>query len=273
MRRREESRPTRGPARSAAVALSCCLALAGVAARAGGQPPAAPATGGDGELTASRVVERYLAARGGAERWAKLRSLTLRGTYAAFSQRSPFTLLRQRGDLYRLDFTLLGGPAVRARDTGGPWWRHPLIQPEAGRLDEGPYVDLLERESRFGLLLLDHREKGVEVELLGPGEVEGQPTVDLRVTLPGGAEETWHLDAGTYLEVAVDSRVPDYTQSAEPMDQRAFFADFREVEGLVIPFQVDWEFGARLEAMTVEEVEVNPELDPGRFSPPPASPG
>ena len=53
------------------------------------------------------------------------------------------------------------------------------------------------------------------------------------------------------------------------MRRRTFFDDFREVEGLVLPFQVDHEFGARLEAMTVERVRVNPELDDAEFAGPP----
>lgn len=236
--------------------------------------PAAPAVAGapaeEAGASAARVVERYLAARGGAERWRALRALEIRGTYAAFSQRSPFTLLRKRGDLYRLDFALLGEPAVRARDAEGPWWRHTLLQPEAARVTEGPYRAQLERESHFEPLLLDADAKGVGVRSLGAGEVEGQPTVGLAVLLPGGARETWHLDAETFLEVAVDSELVDFTQAMEPIAQRTFFSDFRPVGGLVLPFRVESEFGARLEVMAVEEVVVDPDLDDARFGPPPA---
>lgn len=45
------------------------------------------------------------------------------------------------------------------------------------------------------------------------------------------------------------------------MTQRAFYGDFREIDGLVIPFRVDLEFGARLEEMRVEEVRVDGAVD------------
>lgn len=236
------------------IAILCCLP--------------SPSTAAD-ESGAEPVIARYLAARGGAERWRRLQALELSGTYAAFSKRSEFTLLRQRGDLFRLDFKLLDVPAVRARDPQGPWMLHVLLQPQAGRVTEEPYKSQLERESLFPLLLLDHREKGVAVELLGEGEVDGRRTVDLEVTLPGGARETWHLDAETFLEVAIDSQIFDHTQSAEPLRQRIFFDDFREVDGLVLPFVVECEFGARLESMTVERAVIDPDLAPSRFAPPP----
>lgn len=230
--------------------------------------PRAAAQGNSAARTAAQVVESYLAARGGAERWRRARSLELRGIYAAFSDHEPFKLVRSREHLYRLDFTILGAPAVRARDARGPWWRHPLLQPQAARLEEGPYKVQVERESQFAPLLLDYEANGVQVELVGPGEVDGIPVVKLEVTLPDGSEETWYLDAESSLEVAIDNQVNDFTQSGEPMRQRAFFDDFRDVGGLVIPFRVDYEFGHRLESMTVEEASVDGEIDAAIFSPP-----
>lgn len=218
--------------------------------------------------TATEIVSRYLEARGGEERWRRLEGLELRGRYSAFSQTSEFRLLRARGDLYRLDFMLLEAPAIRARDEQGPWWQHKLMQPEPGRITEGPYVRQLERESLFGPALLGAEKRGIAVELLGPGEVEGIPTVDLRLTFEDGRQEVWHLDAETHLEVAVDRQIHDFTQSPEPVEERTFYDDFREVDGLVMPFRVDVEFGHRLESMTVEEVVVDPELDAHAFRPP-----
>jgi len=229
-----------------------------------------PAGAGAEELDATAVVERYLEARGGAERWRALNTLELTGIYAAFSFHEPFRLIRKRGDRYRLDYIVLASPATRARDARGPWGQDPLLQPEAAHIAEDPYKTQLERESFFGLVLLDHESRGIAVELIGEGEVEGQTTVDLRLTFPGDREEIWHLDADRWLEVAVDAQIWDHTQGTEPMRRRTFFDDFREVEGLMLPFQVDHEFGARLEAMTVERARVNPVLDDAEFAAPPA---
>ena len=150
----------------------------------------------------------------------------------------------------------------------GLWWRHPLLQPEAARINEGPYKGLVEREAYFVPLLLHATDRGLEVEVVGPTEVEGIPALELRVSLPSGAEERWFLDRESFLEIAVDSQVHAYPQSGEAMRQRAFFDDFREVDGLVIPFRVDYEFGHRLESMTLHEAVVNRTLPEERFSPP-----
>jgi hypothetical protein len=54
------------------------------------------------------------------------------------------------------------------------------------------------------------------------------------------------------------------------MAQRAFYSDFRDVEGLMLPYRVDLEFGARLEEMRVEKVTLNPKIDPAHLEAPPA---
>jgi carboxypeptidase Q len=234
----------------------CVLAIVGASSAAAG------------EMTAAEVVARYLDARGGAEAWRKVDSLRITGVFSVVSKRSDFTLIRQNGDLYRMDYMMQDVPAIRARDAAGPWMLNPWLQPEVGRVTEDPYMTQLDRESLFPLLLLDFEKKGIQVESLGPGDVEGMVTVDLKITLEDGQEEIWHLDAETFLEVAADSQIYDYTQLSEPMQQRIFFDDFRPVDGLMFPFQIEWEFWARLETMSVQEILINPEIDPALFSPP-----
>lgn len=248
------------------------MAVTALALTAASSPAGEREGGADPALTAERVVARYREARGGVDAWRRLRALEMRGTCSAFSQRADCRLIRKRGDLFRLDFALLGAPAIRARDAGGPWGVHKLLQPEPGRWSLEAYLPQLEREAQFEPPLLDHAAKGIAVELLGRGELDGRPTIDLRLVFPGGREETWRLDADTYLEVAVDSQVVDYTQGDEPMAQRAFFDDFRPVGELVLPFRIDLEFGARLEEMIFREATLDPALDDAEFAPP-AAPG
>ncbi len=230
--------------------------------------PSASAARAAGEvaLAVDQILARYAAARGGLARWRELRALELSGTYATFSQTAPFTLVRTRGDRYRLDHRLLGMAAVRARDREGPWWVHPMLGiSEPTRLaPDHPYLPQLAREARFEPLLLDPRE-GVSVRLKGPGQVDGRPTLDLAVTLPDGAVETWMLDPGTYLEVAVEDTVHDFTQGQGVIPRRTFYSDFRAVDGLVLPHRVAVEFGARLEEMVVERVAVDPEVPEARL--------
>lgn len=269
-------------------ALASAAATAAAPASASGSPsgpatsPAArAAVATPAALGVGEIVQRYAAARGGAERWKQVRSLELGGTYRAFSERSDFTLQRLRAepvDLFRLEYTVAGGPATRAWDETGAWLRHKFLSPTplhvAGDKEMATYGPQMQREAHFAPLLLDPAAHGVTVEKAGSGEVNGATTIALKVTIPGTAGaapavETWHLDPRTFLEVAVDSQVLDYTQGDKPYAQRAYYGDFRTVDGITLPFRLELEFNARVEIMEVATAVVNASLDRSRFAPPP----
>ncbi len=220
--------------------------------------------------TAAHVLERYAVARGGADRWAAVQALEWTGIHATFSEKHPFTLIQARPNRYRFDFTMLGNAATKARDAGGVWWTYPLLGvTEATRLDEGPYRAQIERASWFAPPLIGAPDNGVAVVVRGYTDLDGLSTLQLDITLPDGAEETWYLDPGTFLEVAIDSQVFDHTQGPQPMPQRAFVSNFKTVSGLVLPHRLDLEFGARLEVTEVTSVILRDTIDDARFVGPP----
>ena len=166
---------------------------------------------------------------------------------------------------------MIGNRDARGRDAEDFWWQYHLFEINEPARIGGPmeaYHAQLRRESMFEPALLAAEEKGIKVEWIGSGEVDARPTIDLRLTFPDETVETWKLDPNTYLEVAVDSRCVDMTQAAEPMDRRTFYSDFRTVDGLVLPFQVAMEFGARLEEIQVTGAKVDPEISADAFTMP-----
>jgi outer membrane protein assembly factor BamB len=230
--------------------------------------PAVPA------LSVEEIVARYEAARGGRERWRALRAIEMTGTFTSFSEEAPFTLLRKRPNLYRFDSRMTGKEMTVAQDVQGPWWRYPLYGIESpARTEAPPAVVMTARDAEIEPALLGYEEKGHEVVLAGRGDVNGQETLRLELTRPNGWVETWHLDPRTFLEVAVDSKVFDYSQLPQEMQERAYFSDFRTVDGLVLPHRVEKEYGARHTVTVVDKVRVNPNIGNGVFAMPTRSSG
>ncbi|MEM9557693.1 MAG: PQQ-binding-like beta-propeller repeat protein [Acidobacteriota bacterium] len=240
-----------------------------------------------GELSAEAVAARYAEARGGLEAWAAVDSLRITGTYATFSVPVDFTLIRGRGedgDRYRIDHAMLGAPFVRGRDAEGLWWMTPLFGANEGApLGVPTYQAQLEREALFAPPLLTWSDAGLSLELLGPREVDGEPTIALELTWPQPADaetandaegeapagpwtETWHLDPETWLEVAIDTpEVADATQGPALFPRRTYLGDFRRVGALVVPHKLSHEFGARLEEIEIDSVEIDPKLPADAF--------
>lgn len=215
--------------------------------------------------TVDEIVSRYSSARGGLAAWRAIETMEWSGSYATFSRSSPFKLQWQRPDHYRFEGESLGGSFLWAQDSQGPWWIFNTLEITSPARTDGPYKAMLARQAEFEPPLLDWRAKGHTVELVGTGDIDGTPTVDLKITLKSGGEEIWHLDAATFLEVAVDSTTWDYTQTDKPMRKRAFFMDWKNVGGVMLPHRIEEEYGARFALMQLESVTLNPKLDAARF--------
>lgn len=225
-------------------------------------------------LTLGEIVARYEAARGSRERWRALRSIEMEGTFTSFSEEAPFTLRRKRPNLYRFDSRMIQKEMTLAQDAQGPWWLYPLYGIDSpAKTEEPPVVVMTARDAEIEPALFGYQEKGHKVVLAGRGEVSGQETLRLELTRSNGWVETWHLDPRTYLEVAVDAKVFDYSQLPQEMQERAYFSDFRTVEGLVIPHRIEKEYGARHTVTKVEKIRVNPEVEDGVFAMPAPSSG
>lgn len=266
-----------------ATSASASSASAGIGTEQDGTGPAPAPKGGTAgtspspatpTLTLEEIVARYEAARGSRERWRALRSIEMAGTFTSFSEEAPFILRRKRPNLYRFDSRMTRKEMILAQDAQGPWWLYPLYGIDSpAKMEESPGAVMTARDAEIEPALFGYQEKGHKVVLAGRGDVSGQETLRLDLTRSNGWAETWHLDPRTCLEVAVDSKVFDYSQIPQEMQERAYFSDFRTVDGLVIPHRIEKEYGARHTVTRVERIRVNPEVEDGVFAMPTASSG
>ncbi len=224
---------------------------------------AAPA----GAATVDELVARYLEARGGAAAWQAVESFEWTGTYTNFSVVQKFKLQWRRPGSLRFESASLAGPYVHATDGAKVWWIEPMMEANPG-VPEAPFDALIRYQAAIEPDLIGWREKGHTLELLGPGDVDGQPTVRLKLTRKEGSVETWHLDPSTGLEVAVDSVNYDMTLGPQALPARAYFSDFKKIGGVLLPHHIEKEWGPRYTVLAIEEVKVNPELPAGVFTMP-----
>ena len=219
--------------------------------------------------TVDEAVARYVAARGGSEAWQRLQSLRQTGRFTSFSLENPFEVLAQRPNLYRRRAVSLDGPYTHGFDGKEPYWIQPFEE-NVPKKPDAPYDGLVTREAEFEPALMDYRAKGHRAELLGPGDIDGEVTVQIKLIRQDGSEEIWHLDPKTGLEIAVDSTTWDFTLGEAPLAQRAFYGDWKTFDGVVLPMRIERQWGPRYSLTLVEKVEINAKIAPGAFVRPPA---
>ena len=212
--------------------------------------------------TVEEVIEKHVEARGGRDAWNAIETMKLTGDFTAFSKVAPFTLHRKRDDKYHLDHMLGDKPVTIGFDGEVAWWINLWFDTEWPLKIGGPDRVVLDQNLDFASPFFDWQARGYRVELLGEGDLDGQKAIRIQL-LRGDAEETWYLDPETYLELGFDAQGSDF---GNPMPQRTYFDDFREVGGVMIPHFVEAQWYTRDRIMEVADVELNVEVDDAMFA-------
>ena len=215
--------------------------------------------------TVDEVIAKHIEARGGLDAWKEIETLKVTGSYTAFSKVAPFTLHRARDNKYHLDHVLGEKPVTIGYDGENAWWINLWYQVPWAQKISGQDLKAFMQDVDFESPFFHYREKGYQVELLGEGDLDGQPAIKLKLTRPDESVETWYLDPDTHLELGYDAEGSDFGQ---PAPQRAFIEDFREVAGVMIPHFIEKQWYTRDRIMEIEKIETDVEVDDGLFEMP-----
>jgi hypothetical protein len=225
-------------------------------------PASAPAQ------TVDEIVAKHLAARGGREALAAVKTLRMAGRATAGPGRE--AIVRReiaRPGKIRTEFVFQGTTGVYAWD-GSKGWR---VSPLDGSLDAEPLPDdeaaASAEQADIEGPLVDWKAKGHKVELVGTASLPGGPAHELKVTLESGAVRRVFVDAATGFIVRMEStrRVRGHDVALETE-----FGDYRKTDGVAFPHSIEGSARGRPNRLriVVDSVEVNPRLDESRFKMP-----
>ena len=212
------------------------------------------------------IVASNLKARGGKEKIQALHSIRESGTVTASDGRVALVVREiKRPRFFRLEFSYQGTKSVFANDGQSGWQVAPLqgqFEPQAMAPEAEATAGVDQRDIEGPLV--DWREKGHAVELLGREALPGGEAFKLKVVLKGGAVRYDYVDVASHQVVRSD--VPR-TMRGRPVQLENTFSDFRNVGGLVFPHHIETRVKDRPQVVTiaVEKIELDPDLDDARF--------
>jgi hypothetical protein len=241
-------------------ALSIAVLLAAaLRAQAGAAAPTPTAPSLD------EIVARHVAARGGREAIAAVR--TLRMTGRATEGPGRVAIVRReiaRPGRIRTEFEFQGTTGVYVWD-GSAGWR---VSPLDGSLEPEPLspdaAALASEQADIDGPLLDWKAKGHAVALAGRADLPGGPAWRLAVTLKSGVVRQLFLDAATGLLVRSEST---RALRGHPLTFETVYGDYRETSGVRFARTIETGVKDRVRRLkiAVETVETNPVLDEARF--------
>ncbi len=220
------------------------------------------------ELTLEQIIAKNIQARGGLEKLKSVNTMRITSKMSmANGMEVSIVSEMKRPNSTRSETMLQGMTAVSAFDGKTGW----AIMPFQGKKDPEPLPetrlkDMIEQAS-FDGVLVDYKEKGNKVELVGKESVEGAPAYKLKVTFPSGNTRYIYVDSESFLEIKTETKM---NINGTDMESEAFIGDYKSVDGLMIPHSTTGSVKGSGQKMTqtVQKVEINVPLDDARFKMP-----
>lgn len=211
--------------------------------------------------SAARIVESYIRAEGGARRLSQQRAVEFQGTLtdAASQATGSFTLIVERPNRLYREITI-GGESIREAYNGKSAWR----QDSSGlRTLTGTDGTDLEAEARFrNQRFVDYKKEKERVEWLGDHTVRGRAAHAIEVITAANVRRQVYFDASNHL--VLEEMSQQRADGSNP--QRILYDDYRSVDGIPEPFQIDYEQGGHDWMVRINRVSHNPAVNEAIFA-------
>lgn len=211
--------------------------------------------------TADEIISKHIDAIGGADAWRKVTSIRQEGTMQVQGADVTVTRTVLHGKGTRQDISLAGmnGYSIMTPTAG---WN---FMPFQGQTQPEPMTaeDIKEGQQDMDAQdeLVDYKDKGTTVELLGKDDVDGTECYKLLVTFKSGKSESLFIDPASY---HIIRQVAKQKANGQEMDITTNFSNYQKLpEGIVVAMSVTLPFGE----LNIKKVEVNKPVDEMIFKP------
>jgi len=229
--------------------------------------------------TADEIIEKHLAALGGRAALNNLKSRSMKGTITVSTPggdiEGPIEVLNEVPNKSRtfiqLDLSGLGlGKIVQDQRFDGTSG-YVIDNMQGNRDITGDQLAAM-KNAQFPNAFLNYKEMGATVELAGKEKAGDRDAYVLIGKPKAGPVVRQYIDAQTYLPVknVIKVMVP---QLGTEVEQTTETSDFRDVDGVKVPFQIKTSSSIQTVLVTVTQVEQNKPIDAALFSKPDANAG
>ena len=215
-------------------------------------------------VTLDEVIQNNIDARGGIEKIRALKTLKFTGTMQTMGGEMSFVQWYKGNSKMRMDMKSEAFSMTQATDGIIAWGDNPFSGGSGPQVITGPQADNLHRQADFAGDLIDHKEKGLTLELTGSEDLDGMTAYVVKVTDPTGDSHSIYIDAITWLEVKM---VRKGAMMGQEMTLEVLLSNYQDIGGVIVPMQVDIRSdGMDLVSMTRNSFEANIPLDDEMFS-------
>jgi outer membrane lipoprotein-sorting protein len=218
--------------------------------------------------TADEIVAKHIEAMGGTDKWKSLKSMEMKNKFSVQGMDIDSKTVIVNGKSLRTDISVMGQEIISAIDGETGWAQQPAMMGGTGEPEDMPGA--LVKESRkqvnLGGSLLNYKENGSTVELVGKEKLDGVDVYHLKLTEKNGDITNLFLSTANYYTLKSAGK---RNIQGKDIDAEVNFSNFKQIEGLTFPFTMETAspMGGMMTIET-ETIKLNPTIDDTIFKKP-----
>jgi len=179
------------------------------------------------------------------------------------------TLELKRPNKMRSEITLQGMTIITAFDGETGWMINPMMgKTDPEKLPPDQVKAMKEQGDSLRGPLVDYKEKGHKVELMGREEIEGTEVYKLKFIRKGAASgefDIYYIDAEYFLPIKAKGK---RQVGGSEVESEVSLGDYKEVDGLIMPHSFTSTSSMGGGSLTIEKIELKVKLGDDRFTMP-----
>jgi predicted Zn-dependent peptidase len=209
------------------------------------------------DLTPNKVIKKYIEAAGGRENFKKVNSYKRVASVSMGARTITIKEIRKAPEKF-VTITEMNGNVMQKQVYNGK----KAMASSMGQKREikGKKLKNLKYQAKL-FKFLKYDELGVELELQGIEQVDGEDAYKIKVTNPAGKHHYDYYSVNSGLKVKTKSK--QQTQQGEVTTIQKY-SDYKEVNGILFPHTIEIS-GMRSMTLTVDSYKINQEIDSSVF--------
>lgn len=202
----------------------------------------------------------------GADKVAKLKSVTAKGKIMQYGMEMDFTTITQRPHKLYLEVPIQG-QLMKQGYNGEVGW---MIAPWTGSLDPiemtGIQLKSLERQSDMDGMLVNYKDKGYTTTYEGEDDMEGTPVYVIKQVDPDGDIFMHYIDKDNLVMLKTKATL---VNQGSTIEAETYYSNYKPVEGIIMPFNIESKVGGQTQSqIIISEYTFNDKADDSIFEKP-----
>ena len=216
-------------------------------------------------VTADTVVDKYLKAVGGADKWKAVESMRQTGSIIVQGMTIPFTQTQAKPNLTRSEGDFQGQKFIQLAFDGTVAWSMSPWETMNKPVKKNEEETKEAAKDMFEDDFIDYKTKGHTVELQGTEEIDGAKCLKVSLKRKVGDEKIYYFDADSYVPVMYRSFASVGPMKGQAID--VYLSDYKDEGGLMIPHTIEQKVkGQTAATIKMDKIELNPTVDKTIFA-------